>query len=218
MVGLGGHSRRYFRAISSNTATRKRIQHDSDSRQLGVRPPVPGRDGHPLPALVRSHPARVIVHQHHLGWRNTTSEGEILVLARPHDEFQPSHECRWDEPAAGQCQQHIASVSLLDGGEHRYPSEPLVAEVQERAESGPGAATQAVVDQSALQVEREDLFSRRRNSSRARRICHSGGTGRSSSSSIVSGAAHTAQQHWAIAHRACIQKSRRVEADLARGR
>src|SRR5262249_39092242 len=82
-------------------------------------------------------------------------EPQVLVLAAPANVLQPGEQPRRDVPAGGQVRENLPGVRLLDGGEHRDPAEPLVAEGQEVGQPGPGAAAQGVVDEGALEVERE---------------------------------------------------------------
>jgi len=136
-------------------AGQPRLQHCPDATQLGVRPAIPGRDRHPLQPLVRPHPPRIVVHQHHLGRGRAGDEGQVLVLPAPADELQPPEQPRRQVAGPVQVGEHLPRVGLLDGGEHRDPPEPRVAEGQEVGQTRAGAATQGVVDQGALEVERE---------------------------------------------------------------
>src|SRR5262245_20694979 len=57
--------------------------------------------------------------------------------------------------APGQPLHDLAGVGLLDSGEQRDASEPLLAEHQEREQARAGPGAQGIIDQRALQVERE---------------------------------------------------------------
>ena len=52
--------------------------------------------------------------------------------------------------------EHLTGFCLLDGREHNHALEALVAERQEVEQAGPWAGLEGVVDQGALEVERQD--------------------------------------------------------------
>ena len=64
---------------------------------------------------------------------------------------------RREVAAIGQRLHDLSGIRLLEGGEHRHPLEALVAERQEVTQAGAGPPAQGIVDERALQVEREDL-------------------------------------------------------------
>ena len=107
--------------------------------------------------MIRPHPTRVVVHEDHLAGCGVRHTPQILVFAEPLDVFESGEELRRDVAGSGKPLQNFAGVRRLDAGEQGYAPEPLVAERQEGEQAGARAGAQGVVDQRALQVQRENF-------------------------------------------------------------